>query len=172
MVLWVVIASILATLLVTIMVLNFRKPEKEPHHRVDRSYSISDPQLKREMAVLLGPAIVGGNRIEVLQNGDEIFPAMLAAIRAAQRTITFETYIYWSGSVGVQFAQALIERAQAGTQVHLMLDWVGCDKISADLVSRMKHAGVEVERYHPVRWYTLGRLITALIARSLPLMAW
>ena len=158
MVLWVVIASILATLLVTIVVLNFRKPEKEPHHRVDRSYSISDPQLKREMAVLLGPAIVGGNRIEVLQNGDEIFPAMLAAIRAAQRTITFETYIYWSGSVGVQFAQALIERAQAGIQVHLMLDWVGCDKISADLVSRMKHAGVEVERYHPVRWYTLGRL--------------
>ncbi|HTT04779.1 MAG TPA: phospholipase D-like domain-containing protein [Steroidobacteraceae bacterium] len=155
---WIVSASVLATLLVTMVVLNFRKPEKEPHHRVDRSYSIRDPQFKREMGVLLGPAIVGGNRIEALQNGDEIFPAMLAAIRAARRTITFETYIYWSGDIGAEFAQALIERAQAGVKVHLMLDWVGCDKISADLVSRMKRGGVEVERYHPVRWYTLGRL--------------
>jgi cardiolipin synthase len=147
-----------ATLLVTILVLNFRTPEKEPHHRVDRSYSICDLQFKREMAVLLGPAIVGGNHIEVLQNGDQIFPAMLAAIRAARRTITFETYIYWSGTIGAQFAQALIERAQAGVLVHLMLDWVGCDKISGELVGSMQRAGVEVERYHPVRWYTLGRL--------------
>lgn len=155
---WVIGASVLATLLVTIVVLNFRKPEKEPHHRVERSYSIRDPQFKREMGVLLGPAIVGGNQIEVLQNGDEIFPAMLAAIRAAHHTITFETYIYWSGSIGAQFAQALIERAQAGVRVHLMLDWVGCDKISAELIGSMKRGGVEVERYHPVRWYTLGRL--------------
>jgi len=110
------------------------------------------------MAVLLGPAILPGNRIEALQNGDEIFPAMLEAIRGAKRSIAFETYIYWSGAVGEQFAQALIERARAGVSVHLMLDWVGCDKISSGLLSRMKRGGVEVERYHRVRWYSLGRL--------------
>jgi cardiolipin synthase A/B len=150
--------SVLATLVIVILVLNVRKPEKEPAHRVARHYNIVDPQLRREMGVLLGPAIVAGNRIEALQNGDEIFPAMLEAIRGAKRTITFETYIYWSGAIGEQFALALIERARAGVCVHVMLDWVGCDKISAGLLSRMKSGGVEVERYHRVRWFMLGRL--------------
>ena len=158
MALWTVVGSVLGTLVVMTLVLNFRKPEKEPAHRVARHYNIIDPQLRREMSVLLGPAIVAGNRIQVLQNGDEIFPAMLEAIRGAQRTITFETYIYWSGEVGEQFAQALIERARSGVCVHVMLDWVGCDKISNALLERMKSGGVQVERYHRVRWYTLGRL--------------
>ena len=151
-------SSILGTLIVTILVLNFRKPEKEPQHRVERCYDMLDPQLRREMSVLLGPTIVTGNCIQALQNGDEIFPAMLEAIRSARRTITFETYIYWSGHVGERFAAALIERARAGVCVHLMLDWVGCDKISPALVEDMKSAGIEIERYHAVHWYTLGRL--------------
>ena len=158
MLIWTIGSSILGTLIVTILVLNFRKPEKEAQHRVERCYDTLDPQLRREMGVLLGPAIVPGNRIEALQNGDEIFPAMLEAIGSAQRTITFETYIYWSGDIGEQFAAALTERARAGIRVHVMLDWVGCDEISSALVERMKSAGVEVERYHAVHWYTLGRL--------------
>ena len=80
--LWTIAGSVLGTLVIVILVLNFRKPEKEPEHRVARHYDIVDPQLRREMGVLLGPAIVPGNRIEALQNGDEIFPAMLEAIRA------------------------------------------------------------------------------------------
>jgi cardiolipin synthase len=155
---WTIVWSVVSTLVAVTLFLNFRKPEKEPNHRVTRHYNILDPQFRREMGVLLGPAIVPGNRIEALQNGDEIFPAMLEAIRAAKRTITFETYIYWSGAIGEQFAEALIERAQSGVCVHLMLDWVGCDKISAALLARMKSGGVEIERYHRVRWYTLGRL--------------
>lgn len=156
--LWTIAWSVLATLAVVLLVLNFRKPEKEPHHRVAHHYRIVDPQFRREMSVLLGPAIVSGNRVEALQNGDQIFPAMLQAIRSAQRTITFETYIYWSGDIGEQFAKALIERACSGVRVHVMLDWVGCDKISSALLARMKNGAVEVERYHRVRWYTLGRL--------------
>jgi cardiolipin synthase len=148
----------LGTLVVVILFLNFRTPEKEPNHRVARHYNVHHPLFRREMGVLLGPAIVGGNHVDVLQNGDEIFPAMLEAIRGATRTITFETYIYWSGAIGEQFAEALIERARAGVCVHLMLDWVGCDKISADMLARMKSGGMEVERYHRVRWFTLGRL--------------
>jgi cardiolipin synthase A/B len=148
----------LGTLVIVILVLNFRTPEKEPNHRVARHYNVHHPLFRREMGVLLGPAIVAGNHIELLQNGDEIFPAMLEAIRGATRTITFETYIYWSGAIGEQFAEALIGRARAGVCVHLMLDWVGCDKISAGMLARMKNGGVEVERYHRPRWYTLGRL--------------
>ena len=158
MLLWTITLSVLATLIIVILVLNLRTPEKEPHHRVTRHYNIHDPQFRREMGVLLGPAIASGNKIEMLQNGDEIFPAMLAAIQGAKRTITFETYIYWSGAIGEQFAEALIRRAEAGVSVHAMLDWVGCDKISPALLERMKSGGVEVERYHRVRWFTLGRL--------------
>ncbi len=156
--LWTIACSILGTLVAVTIVLNFRKPEKEPQHRVERLHNIVDPQFRREMGILLGPAIVPGNRIHVLQNGDEIFPAMLEAIAAAQRTITCETYIYWSGSIGERFAKALSERARAGVKVHLMLDWVGGEKISAQSVARMKADGVEVERYHAVHWYSLGRL--------------
>ena len=66
-----------------------------------------------------------GNRFEALLNGDQIFPSMLSAIRSAQRSITFETYIYWSGAIGKAFADALAERARAGVKVHVLLDWVG-----------------------------------------------
>ena len=154
----VIVYSVLGTLIVVIVALNFRRPEKEPNHKVERFYDTKDPQFRREMGVLLGPAIVGGNRIQALQNGDEIFPAMLEAIAAAKRTITFETYIYWSGQIGERFAHALIERARAGVRVHVMLDWIGCDKMSHQLVAEMQTGGVEVERYHAVHWYSLGRL--------------
>jgi cardiolipin synthase len=150
--------STLGTLAVVMLLLNFRKPEKEAHHKIKRLYDIKSPQLKREMGALLGPTIVPGNSVQALENGDEIFPSMLAAISAAKRTITFETYIYWSGRIGEQFAEALIERARAGVLIHVMLDWVGCGKMSPDLVARLTHAGVEVKRYHALRWYTLGKL--------------
>ncbi|HEX4378198.1 MAG TPA: phospholipase D-like domain-containing protein [Steroidobacteraceae bacterium] len=150
--------TIVGTLAITILVLNFRKPEKEPRHNIRRLYGMASPQLKREMGALLGPAIVAGSRVKPLQNGDEIFPAMLATIAAARRTITFETYIYWSGEIGELFAAALIERALAGVSTHVMLDWVGCDKLSAELISRMRRAGIDVERYHALHWYSLGRL--------------
>jgi cardiolipin synthase len=92
--------TVLGTLIVVVVALNFRRPEKDPDHKVDHQCGIMSPQFKREMGALLGPAIVSGNRVEPLQNGAEIFPAMLEAIGAAQRTITFETYIYWSGRIG------------------------------------------------------------------------
>ncbi len=84
--LWSIALSIIGTLIAVIVIANFRKPEKEPHHKVKHHYGILDPQLKREMGTLLGPAILPGSRVTALQNGDEIFPAMLAAISAAQRT--------------------------------------------------------------------------------------
>jgi cardiolipin synthase len=131
--------------MIVVLILNFRKPEKEPHHNLERLFDIKCPQLKREMGALLGLAIVPGNSVQPPENGDEIFASMLAAIDAAQHTITFETYIYWSGTVGERFTEALRERT------HIMLDWVGCGKVSPEPVMRVKRAGIEVERYHAVR---------------------
>ena len=152
------IGAVLCTLVGVIVAINFHVPEKKLRHNMEHLYGLTAPQFKREMSVLLGPAILAGNRITALQNGDEIFPAMLTAIRQARRTITFETYIYWSGDIGQQFAAALSERARAGVKVHLMLDWLGSEKMSGSLLNSMRAAGIEIERYHPVKWYSLGRL--------------
>src|ERR1700749_896044 len=121
--------TVLVTLAVVILLLNLHTPEKEIRHQVEHYHDILDPQFRREMGALLGPAIVPGNTITALQNGDEIFPAMLGAIAAATHSIPFEPYIYWSGQVGTQFAEALIERARSGLAVHVMLDWMGSKKI-------------------------------------------
>jgi cardiolipin synthase len=99
-----------------------------------------------------------GNRITALINGDQIFPAILDAIRGARRTITFETFIYWSGEIGKAVAEALIERARAGVRVHLLLDWVGTGRMDKTMLETMEQAGVEIVKYHPLRWYNLGRL--------------
>lgn len=68
--------------------------EKVVEHPISRLYGTEDPQFSRTMGTLLGSDILDGNRVEVLLNGDEIFPAMLQAIRSAKTTITFETFIY------------------------------------------------------------------------------
>jgi cardiolipin synthase A/B len=155
---WTVAVSVAATLAAAVVVINFRTPEKRVQHQVRHLYDLADPQFEREMGTLLGPAIVQGNKITALQNGDEIFPAMLGAIRAAKSTINFETYIYWSGQTGEAFSQALSERARAGVKVHLMLDWLGSEKMSSQLLNNMRDAGVEIERYHALHWYSLGKL--------------
>jgi cardiolipin synthase len=108
--------------------------------------------------VLLGPPLANGNRTTVLVNGDRIFPAMLDALRKARKTITLEMYIYWSGRIGKEFADVLSERARAGVKVHVMLDAVGSGKIDESFIKEMKTAGVEVERYNPPHFYTMGRL--------------
>lgn len=154
----IILTTIVVTVLFTILFLNLRTGEKQIRYEVRHEFTVTDPQFIRSMGELLGPAIRTGNRIKALHNGDEIFPAMLAAIHGAKETITFETYIYWSGEIGQEFSEALSERSRAGVSVHVMLDWVGCGKIEARYLDEMKASGVEVERYHPITWHTLARI--------------
>ena len=148
----------LATATLTIIGMNFMTGERKVEERIQPRYAVADPQFLRSMGTLLGPSIKGGNRVEALTNGDEIFPEMLRAIRSATRTITFETFIYWSGSIGKEFADALSERARAGVKVHVLLDWLGSGKIDPSLLQEMKASGVHLQMYHPLRWYTLSRM--------------
>jgi cardiolipin synthase A/B len=153
-----ILITAVLTCLVTLVVINLRAGERHIRYELDHRFPVEDPQFLRSMGSLLGPGILPGNRITALQNGDEIFPAMLDAIRSAQETITFETYIYWSGEIGRRFSAALSERALAGVKVHVMLDWAGSETIEVKYLEELKAAGVEVELYHPLRWYNLARL--------------
>ncbi|MEO6447529.1 MAG: cardiolipin synthase [Gemmatimonadaceae bacterium] len=148
----------IAAVLVTIIAMNFVSGEKKIVEKIESLYAIADPQFARSMGHLLGPALLPGNQVTELLNGDAIFPAMLSAIRAARQSITFETYIYWSGDVGQEFSDALSERARAGIAVHLLIDAVGSIKMKEEQLDEMKQAGVEIRQFHPVRWYTLSRL--------------
>jgi len=132
--------------------------ETQVERHIERVHPLSDAAFARELGVLLGPPFLDGNQVTALLNGDRIFPAMLAAIRSAQTSITFETYIYWSGDIGRAFANALAERARDGVKVHVLLDWVGSAKMDEGLIKGMKDAGIQVHKFHPPHWSKLGRL--------------
>jgi cardiolipin synthase len=153
-----VLLTAVITFLVVMVALNFARPEKKLGWKIEHRYALSDPQFRREMSVMLGPSITSGNTVTALQNGVEIFPAMIDAIHAARTSITFETYIYWSGEIGETFTAALIERAKAGIPVSVIIDWVGSAKMDRALLERMEEAGVRVRRYRPLKWYNLRRL--------------
>lgn len=98
------------------------------------------------------------NDVEMFVNGDEIFPPMLDAIRSAQETVEFLTFVYWSGDVAEDFADALSSAARRGVHVRVLLDAIGAAKMPADLVERLEESGCEVAWYHPLDWYTVKRL--------------
>ena len=150
--------TVLVTLIVVVILANFVSGEKKVEHNIDRLYSSDDPQFIRSMSLLLGPPVTSGNRYRVLLNGDEIFPAMLEGIRSANETITFETFIYWSGEIGEQFATALSDKARSGVAVHVLLDWVGCKKMDRRYLDELRQAGAEVVQYHKPHWTGLGRM--------------
>ncbi|WP_433694893.1 cardiolipin synthase [Paraburkholderia phenoliruptrix] len=153
-----IVLTVAVTLFVVLLIANLTSGEKKIEHKIERLYASDDPQFTRSMGLLLGPAVVGGNRFEVLLNGDEIFPSMLEGIRSAQRTITFETFIYWSGAIGEDIARALSDQARAGIAVHVLLDWVGSSKMDRRYLQMLRDAGAEVIQYHKPHWTGLGRM--------------
>ena len=116
--------------------------ETKVQTRVERLYTLDDPRFTSELGVLLGPTFLDGTRVRALLNGEQIFPPMLAAIRAAKVSITFETYIYWSGDVGREFAEALAERARQGVKVRLAFTRVVAE-VPCLALTRKPHAQVD-----------------------------
>lgn len=107
---------------------------------------------------LTGAPVSEGNELDVLVNGDAIFPAFLETIRGAQRTIDLETYVYWRGDIAVEVAAALCERARAGVEVNVILDAVGTAKMDRDLAREMREAGVSVAFFRPPKAYAIRQI--------------
>jgi cardiolipin synthase len=127
-------------------------------YHMKHQFTVRDLAFLQTMHALTGLPLVGGNRVEILRNGVQIFPSMLAAIRGAQKTINLEFYIYWDGEIGRQFAEALAERARAGVQIKAILDSVGSATMSQTLIDFLTRNGIDLEWYHPLRWYTISRM--------------
>lgn len=153
-----IVITAVVTLVIVLLIANLSTGEKKIEHKIDRLYASDDPQFLRSMGLLLGPPVISGNRFEMLLNGDRIFPSMLDGIRSARKTITFETFIYWSGEIGEQIASALADKAREGIAVHVLLDWVGSSKMDKRYLNMLRDAGAEVIQYHKPHWTGLGRM--------------
>ena len=105
---------------------------------------------RRSLEGLLGIPATEGNQVDVLRNGDRIFPAMFAAIEAATSTVDFLTFVYWEGSIGEELADLLTARARAGVRVRVILDAFGAFSMNRAVVERMTAAGAQVEWFRPV----------------------
>lgn len=149
--------AVAATIFVVVMIGNLKGTERKIRRDIRHLYSVHDPDFLRAMGIALGPGITTGNRVDALQDGDEIFPAMLQAIRGAKKTIEFQTYIYWTADIGKQFAEAFAERARAGVKVDVLVDSVGSSAMSEQDIATMQKAGVEFRKFRPLRWYALTR---------------
>ncbi|WP_079033487.1 phospholipase D-like domain-containing protein [Streptomyces sp. JHA19] len=109
-------------------------------------------RLRRRLERLIGVAATEGNELVPLRNGDEIFPAMLGAIREAEHTIDMMTFVYWRGQIAHDFAAALADRAREGVRVRLLLDGFGAKEIEGRLLELMASAGVEIAWFRRPVW--------------------
>jgi cardiolipin synthase len=122
---------------------------------LELGYGAADPTFADSLGPLLGAEFTGGNRVDLLANGDDFFPAMLADIARAKHSITLESYIWSSGEISDRFIAALSERARAGVKVHVLVDGMGSIKFEDEDQQRMIDAGVEFLMYGREHWYQL-----------------
>jgi cardiolipin synthase len=97
--------------------------------------------------------ILGGNKIDVLLNGEQTFPAMLKAIRGARKSITYAQYLYQNGAIAYELAEAFAERCRAGLTVKLLLDSHGGGKIPEDIPQLLTDAGCQLEWFRRVKLF-------------------
>src|SRR6478672_6043815 len=124
--------------------------------RVDNVPPIDeDPEaFMRALHGAAGQGFTAGNDVRLFQNGDEIFPAMLEAIRASRSTVHFSSYILWSGEIGERFADAFCDAARRGVVVRMIVDSEGsADDLDKSLVRRLRDAGCRFAWYRPAQWF-------------------
>ena len=129
--------------------------EKRNVYKFEQPFKITDPSFRRSLDTF-GTMMVAGNTATLLENGDEIFPAMTKAIREAKMSVNLETYIFQPDEAGRQFADAMIEAARRGVEVRLLIDSWG-SKLG-DLREPLEKAGVRWREYRPVRVFSIYKV--------------
>ncbi|HET9313642.1 MAG TPA: phospholipase D-like domain-containing protein [Nitrospira sp.] len=122
------------------------------------SMHIDDPAFRTSLEAFAGAPILGDNRVDILLNGEETFPALLDAIRSAEHTITFEAYIFHEGKIADQIIGAFVERCKAGVRVAILLDAHGSDGLPERYIQDLRDAGcILVSDFRPLRLWSLER---------------
>ncbi len=142
----------LLALLVTLLTATVGCARVQPHIALPQ-VTLGEPSFYPTLEAYAGAPIVGGNAVEILLNGEQIFPALLEAIRAAQRTITYAQYYYEEGPVARDVAEALAERCRAGVGVNVLLDAFGSLSIPTEYLDLMRVSGCHVVWFRPLSQY-------------------
>jgi cardiolipin synthase len=129
-----------------------------PPHLELPTLDIKQPAFAATLGAYTGTTVVGGNRVQVLLNGEEIFPAKLALIRSARRTINYAQYVFEDGEPAKEVAQALAERCTAGIRVNVLLDAVGALAMPGEYRQEMQRAGCNVENFRPLKPFAIDRV--------------
>ena len=153
---WTAILLAILGLIAVFCIFFIRRQVIEYH--LQHTYAVEDSAFFGSALALADPVPLSGNRLTLLQNGDQYFSAMLGAIRGAKRTINFEGYIFYSDAVGRAFRDALIERARAGVEVRVLLDGIGSSlHLDNSDVRLLKQAGCKFTYYHPLLSWRIDR---------------
>ena len=119
---------------------------------------ISEASFRSTLVGFTGGSVVGGNRVDVLLNGEEVFPAKLEMIRSARKTISYAQYVFEEGAPAADTAQALADRCRAGVKVHVLVDAVGSLMMPQQYRDWMTEAGCQVVSYRPLTPWTIDRV--------------
>jgi cardiolipin synthase len=131
--------------------------ERAPERGLETDFPVKSHEFCQTIVGATGAHFIKNNKVAVLNNGEEFYPAMLEDVRNAKRTITMEAYIYWKGEIGMQFARALAARRRAGVEVKLLLDAVGSSTIGKEILELLRDSGCELAWFNPVFQTTIGR---------------
>jgi cardiolipin synthase len=152
--------AVLGTLMVFVVYLTLAVNAEASHNDRVLSVPFAGEDLEGFLRAVQGASaqtVTEGNSATVYQNGDAIFPPMLAAIAAARETIHLATYIYWNGGIPHVFTEALAEAAQRGVVVRIVLDSEGAEFIPKTMVQRMSDAGCTVAWFRRAQWFNWFR---------------
>ncbi len=130
--------------------------DKRSFYQYDHPSAVEDDAFRRSLDAF-GNAMVGGNRVEILNNGDAIFSAMTETIRNAKVTVDLESYIFKNDKAGEIVAEALMAAARRGVEVRVMVDATGSSH-SGPILDRMRKAGAKVYVFHPIRLWSLYKI--------------
>ncbi|MBA3882540.1 MAG: hypothetical protein H0X73_07445 [Chthoniobacterales bacterium] len=152
------IGGVLAVLAITAVFCLFFIRRQTLEYHLEHTFDVRAPEFFSSALALADPLPIPGNKIELLQDGDGYFPAMLKAIRSARKTVNFEAYIVHSDETGHEFIDALIERARAGLEVRVLLDGIGSGwGLANSDVRKLREAGCKFEYYHPTSSWRVDR---------------
>ena len=129
-----------------------------PRYRYQPRLTAAGADVQAALSIAGGNEVSDGNKVDVLVNGDQVFPAMLEAIRGARNNIHLETYIFRDGEIGRRFVDALVERARAGVKVRLLLDGIGSLGFGEGNEAKLREAGAQVVFFRPLKLSNLFKL--------------
>ena len=153
---WIALTLTFLTLVLLFCLFVIRRHTLEYHFQ--HRFSVVDPEFVGSALALANPVLIDGNNVEILNNGDQYFPAMLQAMRAARSTINLEAYILYSDETGRQFRDVLCQRARDGIEVRVLLDGIGSGwRLNNSDVAMMKKCGCKFAYYHPTHSWRVDR---------------